>query len=215
MVKMTLPSNIIRMVKNKEIDSIHFDGGTLCLDFVNTVHDRKRKPLPDYLLNIFDLVAWAGKAGLLDRKHEKLLEKAVSAHPKEGTRFFNEAITFRELLYQMFYTISKGSPVTTADLVRYNDVAKKQFSDSIIMVSSGAYAKSWDLPPDSLRWITAPILQDANDLLLSGKLSRVKECPNCGWLFLDTTKNGKRRWCSMKVCGSNVKALEWYYRNKG
>ncbi|MBN2893708.1 MAG: CGNR zinc finger domain-containing protein, partial [Bacteroidales bacterium] len=27
--------------------------------------------------------------------------------------------------------------------------------------------------------------------------------------------NGKRRWCSMRSCGSNVKSLEWYYRNKG
>jgi predicted RNA-binding Zn ribbon-like protein len=49
---------------------------------------------------------------------------------------------------------------------------------------------------------------------LSDKLERVKECPNCGWLFLDTTKNGKRRWCSMEDCGSNVKALEYYYRKK-
>jgi len=41
-----------------------------------------------------------------------------------------------------------------------------------------------------------------------------KECPNCGWLFFDKSKNGRRKWCSMQTCGSNVKALEWYHRQK-
>ncbi|MFD0480100.1 CGNR zinc finger domain-containing protein [Nonomuraea thailandensis] len=36
------------------------------------------------------------------------------------------------------------------------------------------------------------------------------ECPSCGWLFLDTTRNGSRRWCSMAMCGSQVKSRRYY-----
>ncbi|MEJ7682514.1 MAG: CGNR zinc finger domain-containing protein [Segetibacter sp.] len=57
-------------------------------------------------------------------------------------------------------------------------------------------------------------MNDSYETLLSDKLSRIKECGNCGWLFYDSSKNGKRRWCSMKTCGSNVKALQWYHRQK-
>jgi len=74
--------------------------------------------------------------------------------------------------------------------------------------------ESWLLEEDSYKKIVAPILNDSYELLLSEKLFKVKECPGCGWLFYDGTKNGKRRWCSMKSCGSNVKALEWYHRKK-
>jgi predicted RNA-binding Zn ribbon-like protein len=63
--------------------------------------------------------------------------------------------------------------------------------------------------------IIAPVIYSAYELLLADKLNRIKECTNCGWLFLDTTKNGTRRWCSMNTCGSIVKAKEWYHRNKG
>jgi predicted RNA-binding Zn ribbon-like protein len=51
-----------------------------------------------------------------------------------------------------------------------------------------------------------PVATSAVDLLTSPRLGRVKVCPAvCGWLFLDTTKNGQRRWCSMQECGVEAK----------
>lgn len=46
---------------------------------------------------------------------------------------------------------------------------------------------------------------------------RIKTCPgpNCGWLFLDETKNARRRWCSMETCGNRAKARRSYERSKG
>ncbi|MCB9048086.1 MAG: CGNR zinc finger domain-containing protein [Lewinellaceae bacterium] len=55
----------------------------------------------------------------------------------------------------------------------------------------------------------------AEELLLQTKRwPRIRSCPSCGWLFLDTSKGGRRRWCNMQVCGSQVKARRWYHRNK-
>lgn len=46
---------------------------------------------------------------------------------------------------------------------------------------------------------------------------RIKRCPgqDCGWLFLDETKNGRRRWCSMETCGNRAKARRSYQRRTG
>ncbi|MER9651090.1 CGNR zinc finger domain-containing protein [Mesorhizobium sp. M0199] len=30
-------------------------------------------------------------------------------------------------------------------------------------------------------------------------------CPRCGWLFVDISRGGKRRWCNMRVCGNREK----------
>jgi predicted RNA-binding Zn ribbon-like protein len=49
------------------------------------------------------------------------------------------------------------------------------------------------------------VLASAVDLLTHGPLDRVGSCPRCGWLFVDTSKNGRRRWCSMAVCGNREK----------
>ncbi|WP_198925374.1 CGNR zinc finger domain-containing protein [Dictyobacter vulcani] len=45
----------------------------------------------------------------------------------------------------------------------------------------------------------------------------MKECPGnkgCGWLFLDTSKNGRRQWCSMQGCGSRAKRRRQYGRQR-
>jgi predicted RNA-binding Zn ribbon-like protein len=202
------------MVKNPEIASISLDGETLCLNFINTIHDRKEKPMRDYLKNPVDIVAWAEKAELLADKGGKRLEKALEDNPKKGRQFFVVAMDLRELLYQMFSTVTAGKKISPAHLSQFNVFLRDHFSHQILTALHDGYKESWDLPADSLKHITAPIIKDAYDLLLSDKLPRVKECPNCGWLFLDTTRNGKRRWCSMKNCGSNIKALEWYHRQK-
>ena len=62
-----------------------------------------------------------------------------------------------------------------------------------------------------------PIAHEAAELLTANELGRVRECPgpNCGWLFLDMSKNRSRRWCSMEVCGNAAKARRHYQRQKG
>ena len=48
------------------------------------------------------------------------------------------------------------------------------------------------------------------------RLDRVRRCANdvCLWLFLDDSKSGNRRWCSMSACGNRAKAHRHYARKK-
>ena len=63
---------------------------------------------------------------------------------------------------------------------------------------------------------SVPVLWTAGDLLTGGKLDKVRRCanPECGWLFLDDSRAGKRRWCSMSSCGNRAKARRHYHRSK-
>ena len=47
-------------------------------------------------------------------------------------------------------------------------------------------------------------------------VSGVKVCPgaDCGRLFIDETKNGRRKWCSMESCGNRAKASRRSARHK-
>jgi predicted RNA-binding Zn ribbon-like protein len=69
---------------------------------------------------------------------------------------------------------------------------------------------AWRLEPvPDLRLPLLHVALSAAELLTSPQLPRVKACPlpegGCGWLFLDETKNGTRRWCSMAHCGARAK----------
>lgn len=202
------------MVKNK-ISEISLDGGLLCLDFANSVANRKEDPLPDYLADIYDLITWARRTGAIDARTEKRMLAEAQAHPQKAAAFFRKALEFRELLYNMFRNISLGKKIPETMLEEYNEVLKKYLQHVHVQQSPNGFMEEWQLEASSFNWLLAQIVKDSYETLLNAKAERIKECGNCGWLFYDTTKNGSRRWCSMKSCGSSVKALEWYHRNKG
>ena len=53
------------------------------------------------------------------------------------------------------------------------------------------------------------------DLVVSSP-SRIRRCadPNCVLWFLDTSRSGTRRWCSMTGCGNRAKAKRHYSRSR-
>lgn len=57
------------------------------------------------------------------------------------------------------------------------------------------------------------ILHAAMALAFSPDKLRVRICGNCGWLFLDYTRNANKRWCS-QTCGSRTKARRYYARRR-
>jgi predicted RNA-binding Zn ribbon-like protein len=56
----------------------------------------------------------------------------------------------------------------------------------------------------------------ALDLLQTMPPDRLRRCDGdgCGWLFLDTTRNHSRRWCSSRDCGNRDRARRHYTRNR-
>jgi predicted RNA-binding Zn ribbon-like protein len=73
------------------------------------------------------------------------------------------------------------------------------------------YTWQWDRP-DPL-W---PVAIAAVDLLRDPeRLARVKRCAQCSWLFLDRSRNGSRRWCSMGECGAQVKMRRYRAARRG
>ncbi len=203
------------MVKNDKIDRITICGGALCIDFINTVKDRVSNPMMDYLSDFADLLYWAKRLEIIDVRSYKELLQHATRHPNQASAFFKETIAFRELLYQVLHTTVKTGKATPALLDGYNRVLADYFSCKKIEQLNSELVSGWHFGKGSFKHILAGIVDDSYELLLSADLlEKVKECPKCHWLFLDTTKNGKRRWCTMKTCGASVKALEWYHRHK-
>jgi predicted RNA-binding Zn ribbon-like protein len=52
--------------------------------------------------------------------------------------------------------------------------------------------------------------------LTSGNPDRIKVCDNdrCLWVFYDTSRTGRRRWCDMATCGNRAKAARHRARSK-
>jgi predicted RNA-binding Zn ribbon-like protein len=179
------------------------------------LNGRINEPERDYWVTYVHLLQWSLKAESIRPADYEALLKHFENRPSQRLKLLREAIKLREMLYRIFHSLSSGKKIAGGDLSAFNVILLKCLSRLRLTADNKGFSQSWELTPGESMIIFVPVIYSAYELLLSDRLSRIKECPNCGWLFLDTTKNGTRRWCSMSTCGSIVKAKEWYHRNKG
>jgi predicted RNA-binding Zn ribbon-like protein len=196
----------------RTLETLELVGGALCLDFANTVNSR---PMPehDYLMQYSDLVEWAKKMGILSPTQSRRLQNRAIENTEEPEKVLNTALRIRELLYRLFSYTAKGSEPDKKDIEMFVTAYGESIAKGQLTKKDNHYAATWKLDEtfDALLW---PILHSAGGLLLSEELSHVKECPNCGWLFLDTSKNQSRRWCSMNTCGARDKMRRYHKRRQ-
>jgi predicted RNA-binding Zn ribbon-like protein len=131
----------------------------------------------------------------------------------QPTDVFDEALQLRETIHRCFAATASGRLPADADLAAPN--AALAVAPARQCVQPGGWGVG--LPEPSAGALLAPVLWSAADLLVGGQLARVRQCanPDCRWLFLDNSKGGKWRWCSMGACGNRAKAHRHYLRQKG
>jgi predicted RNA-binding Zn ribbon-like protein len=180
-------------------------GGSLALDFVNTVGNRLGNSR-DYFTSIAEVTRWARLAGLISPR------RALSLKPGYLT-----ALTgVRGELYDAFRPIAAGLPVPRRALDRLNQRLAEVSSRRQLTPAMRGFTWTWNADIVEPEYLLGPILLDAAGLLTSGKFTRIRQCQDntCGWLFLDRSQAGKRRWCSMADCGNRYKARRHYRRQQ-
>ena len=191
-------------------------GERASLDFANTVDwHASDKPI-EHLASYAALVAWGQHVGILtDRQVLDLLEEA-GRRPSEADAIHRRAVALREAIYRVFAAISAGFPAEEEDLALLNAELARTLAYSRVVPSGEGYAWDWAGEEVALDRVLWPVVRDAADLLTSEDLARVGQCADdrCGWLFLDTSRNQSRRWCSMADCGNRAKARRHYQRSR-
>jgi predicted RNA-binding Zn ribbon-like protein len=184
-------------------------GGALCCDFANTVDSRRApKWRVDHLAGYTALASWARQSGVVSARKASELTRAANRQSDAAGRVFRKAVELRETIYRVFSAIAGGSCPSELDLLLLGSYAQEAFSHMHLIAGGSGFEWSLDQPSrDSLMTLLWPIAKSAIDLLLSGDLAKVRECAadNCGWLFMDRSRNQSRRWCDMKICGNREK----------
>jgi predicted RNA-binding Zn ribbon-like protein len=201
---------------NRNAGSLDLLGGRLCLDFVNTVDWRGRAKPREFLESYPDLLSWAQHVGILSRSEAKVLLRKAAKRPKETRTVVEKAWNLREVLYRIFLACTEGAAASINDLSIFNEVLSQTMAQSRIVESEDGFLWDTDGRHDELDWFLSPIVRSAADLLVSAEIRRVKSCADmeCGWLFLDVSRNRSRKWCDMSDCGNRAKASRFYKKRR-
>ena len=189
-------------------------GGNLTTDFVNTLDWRLRKVPREELNTYVDLIRWAWSEGVVTGPGARFLLEWAQAHPRSAVRELARAVELRESIALLFAAVRAGTRLPSAPLVILNAACRAGALDRSLRPSGrfAEWARSPGVPPPQRpAWAVA---EDAARLLTSPERERLSQCHDdeCGWFFLDTSRNRSRRWCTMKGCGNRNKARTFYRR---
>jgi predicted RNA-binding Zn ribbon-like protein len=181
--------------------TFELSGGALCLDFVNTVSDRPSPERVDHLAT--------DEAGMRAALRSPTARAPATAPP------LRRAVALRESLFEVFTAVAAGKTPTRDVLARLDRQLRPLLVRSVLSYGDSGFTWKPGVsdPFERVLWSVA---RSAVDVLTSAQLHDVRECDAgaCRWLFLDTTKNRRRRWCSMTVCGNREKARRFRERRR-
>lgn len=200
-------------------------GGRLCLDFVNTVGEwasaagpRRRRdwmdrPERERLTSYDTLLEWSVMAGVLTPADARRLRVVANQHPRRASTVLARALKLRHATYRLLRASLEGWKPDPADVALLDDelrIARRRQQ----LTGSLPLRLEWDTRETALDRPLWPVALDAADLLTGPELERVGQCPGerCGWMFLDTSRGRRRRWCDMADCGNVAKVRRFRER---
>ena len=190
-------------------------GGALCLEFVNTHEWRGISKSIDRFGSADDVVHWARCVGLIDSLGAQRLRHIISDAPEPAAAFRGRARSFREAIFSALVEATHGQPISASSLEPVNLHLPSLLSRIEISASDEAGRPRLRVAPESgLTSILIEVAWSFLDLLRGDERRYVKQCawPNCQWMFVDRTKNKRRRWCAMSACGGRAKAASFRAR---
>jgi predicted RNA-binding Zn ribbon-like protein len=177
----------------------HFIGGHPALDLANAVFNRRIPEDDNELLkSARDIGNWFKASGLSDARQAEAVASIAGDH------FVDCIQAVREASAQTFGPIAAKKPPATEALGLL-------FTCTANGLAGGALAVNGTRPSLALgRWrdpgaVSGILAMLSIEAFFTLPRERLRACPRCGWLFLDTSRGGKRRWCSMRTCGNREK----------
>lgn len=199
------------------IETLAAPADALCLDFANTRSWRGTATPTEDLATPADLLRWCLGAGTAPPDRLAALAACWERAPGKGEAGHAEAVALREAIFRLFAASAAGAAPAAEDVAALNRaLAAAPPRARLCPDAAGGWRWAAPVGDAGLPALLAPVLWSAGDLLAGPRRARVRQCanPRCGWVFLDDSKGGNRRWCSMASCGNRAKAHRHYARRK-
>jgi len=185
----------------------------LSLDFVGTEF-RRSGEYQDRLKTFDNLRDWLKRAGLLVSPEASGLAKRCSA--KASERVLSVARELRKSIRTAAEAVIDGKPVPPGAIRTINVLLTKRDGHFQIERRSSQLERRFISQVTDPLALLAPLAESAADLLCNADPALIRKCADetCNLLFYDSTKNHRRRWCSMSACGNRAKVAAHRARQK-
>jgi predicted RNA-binding Zn ribbon-like protein len=178
------------------MSDFRFDLGHVTLNFLATLGGRPGSRI-ERLAAPRDLSRWIAEAGL-------------AAAPPASRGQLDDARELREAIRRVLDCAREGGDPSASDLRLLNERARSpvpapQIGPGFTRVSVG---------PDPVTGALAYVARESVEFVTGSELARVRSCAGCTLLFIDRSRPGTRRWCSMERCGNRDKTARYRHKRR-
>jgi predicted RNA-binding Zn ribbon-like protein len=204
-------------VTRAPLGDLRIVGGDLALDFVNTRSGARGGPADtEWLSSYEDFAAWGRRVGLASDPGSGVAAAAppsgtIPAPAIEAVAAFARVQACRDDLDEIFRPLAEGSAPPGPAVRRLQLAYVEALAHGRLAPGPDGYSWAWDSGDDLLAPLW-PVVAAAVGLLTARAAGQVKPCQACRFLFIDQSKNGSRRWCSMDDCGKAAKIARYLQR---
>ena len=182
-------------------------------DLVNTIDWTRDGVVSERLTDYQRLTRWAEGAGVLSRAQARSLREVASSRPDAAAEALEVARRLRQVLQRVLASVARGKRderawkefgVYVEDALRHLLVAPRPAGRQ----DRRAATWTWRDADERLDWFLWPVVRSTAELLTSDEAHRIRVCDgdDCGWVFVDRSRNRLRRWCEMQTCGTVAKS---------
>lgn len=196
-------------------------GGDPALDLVNTVDYTDRGLEQERLTGYDRVIEWAEGAKVLSTRQAAALRAQARVRSREAEAALRTTLRVREVLSRLFGALAQGESGGEA-LDDFNRLLGQALRHMRVTRAGERPRRGlplrlgWEDFETSLESIVWSAVWSAASLIVSEEASRLRVCggPDCGWMYVDRSRNQLRRWCQMETCGTREKSRRRYERSR-
>ena len=189
----------------------------LALDFANTESGRGFPSHQDHFHEAANIVEWLKHAKALRPVEADWLRIRVSERADLAEDLLARAIELREAVHDIGAALGRRAKPPEHALASLSALHARFIAKAELAPGVMSCRWLWSVRASPVEAALGPIAVAAVRLFTQGDFHRIRECGGhaCGWLFYDRSKNNRRRWCEMEVCGNRAKQRRLAARRRG
>ena len=179
----------------------------LALNFANTESGRGFPSHQNHFRDAMNVVAWLRHARALPVEETDQLRKRVAESADLAADLLSQAVALREAIHDIGAALGHRAKPPEAALASLSALHARCVTKAELAPGDDSCRWTWSVRVAPVEAALGPIALAAVRLFTEGDFDRIRECSGhaCGWLFYDRSKNNRRRWCEMEVCGNRAK----------
>jgi predicted RNA-binding Zn ribbon-like protein len=189
----------------------------LALDFANTESGRGFPSHQNHLREAVNVADWLGHAKVLGIEDADWLRRRIAQRADLAQDLVADATQLRQAIHDIGAEVGNGAKPPDAALAALAALHARFMAHATLAPGVASCRWRWSVTSSPLEASLGPIALAGVKLFTEGDFDRIRECGGhaCGWLFYDRSKNNRRRWCEMEVCGNRAKQRRLAARRRG